>query len=193
VHVNETDLDWNKYDHEGATFCRKELSTAADTNELGCSLYELPPGARSWPYHYHTANEEALYVLAGDGRLRAPDGAQSLTAGDFVSFPADERGAHRVVNDADEPLRYLMLSTMREPDLTVYPDSGTMGIFVGAPPGERDERNLHGFYDLEDDLAFWESVADAAEDSYAANRPRQLANSRFMTARRKSVVGLLSR
>lgn len=165
MHVNETDLDWTEYDREAATFRRKELSTAAEADELGCSLYELPPGARSWPYHYHTANEEALYVLAGDGRLRAPDGARSLTAGDFVSFPADERGAHRVVNDADEPLRYLMLSTMREPDVTVYPDSETMGVFVGAPPGGRDERTLHGFYDLEDDLAFWESVADAAEDS----------------------------
>ncbi len=153
VHVNDTGLDWDEYDREGATFRRKELSTAADADELGCSLYELPPGARSWPYHYHSANEEALYVLAGDGRLRAPDGARSLTAGDFVSFPADERGAHRVVNDADEPLRYLMVSTMCEPDLTVYPDSETMGVFVGAPPRGRDERNLHGFYALEDDLA----------------------------------------
>ena len=33
VHVNDTDLDWDEYDREGATFRRKELSTAADADE----------------------------------------------------------------------------------------------------------------------------------------------------------------
>ncbi|QCC57728.1 cupin domain-containing protein [Natrinema thermotolerans] len=154
--VNDSDVDWKQYDREETTFRRKELSNAVDADDLGCSLYELPPGERSWPYHYHTANEEAIYVLAGDGKLRTPDGLEPLTAGDYATFPADESGGHRVVNDGDEPLRYLALSTMNEPDITVYPEMEKFGIYVGSPPGGRDERSLEGYYALDDEVEYWE-------------------------------------
>ncbi|AGB32479.1 cupin [Natrinema pellirubrum DSM 15624] len=153
--VNESDVDWKEYDREEATFRRKELSNAVDADDLGCSLYELPPGERSWPYHYHTANEEAIYVLAGDGRLKTEDGLESLEAGDYATFPADESGGHRVVNDGSEPLRYLAMSTMNEPDVTVYPEMEKVGVFVGSPPGGRDERSLEGYYRLADEVEYW--------------------------------------
>ncbi|AEH37160.1 cupin domain-containing protein [Halopiger xanaduensis] len=155
--VNERDLEWQAYDREETTFRRKELSNAVDADELGCSLYELPPGTRSWPYHYHTANEEALYVLAGDGQLRTDDGPAPLTAGDYVTLPADASGGHRVVNDGDKPLRYLAISTMNEPDVTVYPEMNKLGVFVGSPPGGRDERSLEGYYDMDDDVPYWDA------------------------------------
>lgn len=154
--INERDVEWDEYDHGETTFRRKELSNAAGAADLGCSLYELPPGKRSWPYHYHTANEEALFVLAGDGRLRCEDGEVPLTAGDFVTLPADESGGHQVVSDGGDPLRYLAVSTMNEPDVTVYPELGTFGVFVGAPPGGRDERTFHGFYRIDDETTYWE-------------------------------------
>ncbi|NGM67517.1 cupin domain-containing protein [Natronolimnobius sp. AArcel1] len=156
---NEHDLEWQRYDPEAddeTEFRRKELSNAVDAADIGCSLYELPPGARSWPYHYHTANEEALYVLSGDGLLIAADGEQPLETGDYVTFPASERGGHRIVNDSDDPLRYLLLSTMNEPDITVYPENETFGVYVGSPPGGRDERSLEGTYRLEDDVDYWD-------------------------------------
>lgn len=34
-----------------------KVNEAAEGEQLGCSLYDLLPGIRSWPYHYHTANE----------------------------------------------------------------------------------------------------------------------------------------
>jgi uncharacterized cupin superfamily protein len=154
--VNEADLDWNELAHGETRFRRKELGAAADGDQLGCSLYELPPGSKSWPYHYHTANEEAVYVLSGTGTLRLDDEMHPLRAGDYVTFPADESGGHRVVNDGDDPLRYLAMSTMDEPDVTVYPDSEKLGVFVGAPPGGRDERSLHGYYRLDDDVDYWD-------------------------------------
>jgi uncharacterized cupin superfamily protein len=154
--VNESDLDWDEYDREKTTFRRKELGDAAGSDQLGCSLYELPPGERSWPYHYHTANEEAIYVLAGEGVLRADDGEHDLTAGDFVTFPADERGGHQVVNDGDGPLRYLAVSTMNEPDVTVYPEMEKFGVYVGAPPGGRGERSLHGYYPIDAAVDYWD-------------------------------------
>jgi uncharacterized cupin superfamily protein len=156
MQVNEADLDWEESDHGDTAFRRKQLSEAAGSEQLGASLYELDPGTRSWPYHYHTANEEAIFVLSGSGLLRAADGERDLTSGDFVALPADERGGHQVVNDGEQPLRYLMVSTMAEPDVTVYPEMEKFGVFVGAPPGGREERTFHGFYPLDADVEYWE-------------------------------------
>lgn len=154
--VNEDDLDWNEVDRGDAGWRRKRLAEATGAEALGCSLYELPAGKRSWPYHYHAANEEALYVLAGRGTLRLAGETATLEPGDYVALPADERGAHRVVNDGDAPLRYLMVSTMIEPDVTVYPDSEKFGVFVGSPPGGSGERTVGGFYRVDDAVGYWE-------------------------------------
>ncbi|WP_254523253.1 cupin domain-containing protein [Natrinema caseinilyticum] len=154
--TNESAVEWTEYDREETAFRRKELSSAVDAADLGCSLYELPPGMRSWPYHYHTANEEAIYVLSGDGKLETEDGLEALSAGDYVTLPAAESGGHRIVNDGDEALRYLAMSTMNEPDVTVYPEMDKFGVFVGSPPGGRDERTVHGYYNIDDETAYWD-------------------------------------
>jgi len=153
--VDADDMEWTTLERGETFFRRKQLAEAADGDELGCSLYEIPPGRRSWPYHYHTENEEALFVLAGSGTLRLAGEEVPIAAGNYVALPPDESGAHRVVNDGDDPLRYLMVSTMNDPDVTVYPDSGKLGVFVGSPPGGREERSLHGYYDIDDDVDFW--------------------------------------
>ncbi len=155
---NERDVEWNEYDHGASAFRRKELSNAVDAEQLGCSLYELEAGKRSWPYHYHTANEEAIFVLEGEGTIRLEDGEASLEAGDYVSLPADETGGHQVVNDGDDPLRYLAVSTMNEPDVTIYPEMEKLGVFVGSPPGGRDERSFHGYYPIDGDVGYWEDA-----------------------------------
>ena len=159
--TNEGDLDWKEYDYDETTFHRKELGDAAGTDQLGCSLYELPPGKKSWPYHYHTANEEAMYVLSGSGRVRGPEEVSAVTAGDYLAFPVGGSGGHRVANDGDEPLRYLMLSTMVEPDVTVYPDSGKFGVYAGAPPGSTGERTVSGYYRIDDDVDYWNGEVPA--------------------------------
>jgi uncharacterized cupin superfamily protein len=154
--TSEGDLEWTELDGPGMHVRRKQLGEAAGGEQLGCSLYELPAGERAWPYHYHTANEEAIYVLSGAGTLRLDGETTSLEAGDYVALPADERGAHRVVNEGDEPLQYLVVSTMDEPDVTVYPDSEKFGVYVGSPPGGREERTMEGYYRAEDDVGYWD-------------------------------------
>ena len=153
--TNESDLDWTDTDRDDTRFRRKRLAAAAGGERLGCSLYELPPGGKSWPYHFHTGNEEAVYVLAGRGHLRTHDGREPLEPGTYAAFPTGESGGHRVVNDGDDALRYLAFSTMRDPDVTVYPDIGTVGVFAGAPPGGGGERTVHGYYRRGDEVDYW--------------------------------------
>lgn len=158
--TNVSDLEWTTNDQDGMSLRRKKLGTAADGDRLGCSLYELPPGCRSWPYHYHTENEEALFVLEGTGQLRLAGEIHRLESGDYVSFPADDSGAHRVINDSDTVLRYLAVSTMEEPEVIVYPDSDKVGVFVGSPPGSDAERSVHGYYRRGDGVDYWTDEPD---------------------------------
>jgi len=140
--VNKDEIGWDESQHGKALFRRKQLGAAAGGEQLGCSLYELPPGRKSWPYHYHAANEEAIYVLSGTGSIRLNDGTHTLEEGTYVSLPTGESGSHRVFNDSETPLTYLTISTMNEPDITVYPDSEKFGVYVGSPPGKQGERTL---------------------------------------------------
>jgi uncharacterized cupin superfamily protein len=157
--VNEADLDWDETERGETAFRRKRLAATVGAADLGCSLYELPPGKRSWPYHYHANNAEALYVLAGEGQLRAPDGTHRLAPGDYVDFPTGEAGAHRVVNDGDDTLRYLALSTLRDTDVTVYPDSEKIGVYAGAAPGADGERDVSGYYEHDAQVDYWDGEA----------------------------------
>ncbi|WP_331234653.1 cupin domain-containing protein [Natronorarus salvus] len=154
--IDESDVEWETLERGETAFRRKRLGAAAGGERIGCSLYELPPGKRSWPYHYHAGNEEAIVVRSGSGTLRLAGETLSLSSGDYVALPADERGAHRVANDGEEVLSYLVISTMDEPDVTVYPDSGKFGVYVGAAPGEEGERSLEGYYRPSDAVSYWE-------------------------------------
>lgn len=138
--VNEADLEWEeRVRGEDFAMYRKRLGVEAGGERLGCSLYEVPAGCRFGPYHYHEANEEAIYVLSGEGSVRVPGDPVSIAAGDYVSFPVGEAGAHQVVNDSDADLRYLCLSTMESPDVVVYPDSAKYLVTTGGAPGRYDD------------------------------------------------------
>jgi uncharacterized cupin superfamily protein len=96
--------------------------------KVGATLYELPPGMKSFPYHWHRGLEEMLIVLEGRPTLRTPGGERQLERGDVVSFPTTPDGAHKLWNDSDKPVRYLMLSTAVDFDVVHYPDSDKIGI-----------------------------------------------------------------
>ena len=81
--VNEQDLEWGEQSHGKFGYSRKQLGSAAGGEKLGCSLYEVPPGRRAWPYHYHLANEEAIYVLHGSGTLRIGEREVAVSQGEL--------------------------------------------------------------------------------------------------------------
>jgi uncharacterized cupin superfamily protein len=101
-------------------------------SRIGGTVYDLPPGQSICPYHYEYGDEEWLIVLAGRPLVRHPEGENQLEPGDVVCFPAGPEGAHKVTNSADASVdaRVLMISTLQEPSVAVYPDSDKVGVFV---------------------------------------------------------------
>lgn len=133
--VHEDDLEI--YETEQGSFGsrRRLFGLATGARKLGCSLYELPPGRRSFPYHWHAANEEAIYVLEGEGMLRLGGREVPIRKGCYATLPVGEAGAHQVLNTSMAPLKYLCFSTMIEPDVAFYPDSEKLSLFLGGAPG----------------------------------------------------------
>ena len=156
--VNENELEWSEQSHgDKFGYRRKSLSSATSGEKLGCSLYEVLPGRRAWPYHYHLANEEAIYILHGSGTLRIGERGVTVSRGDYVALPAGESGAHQIINTSDEMLRYLCFSTMVEPDVMVYPDSDKIGLFAGsAPGGPKEKRTFSKFLRGDAEVGYYE-------------------------------------
>lgn len=139
-------------DHDGFRAKRARIGYALDASRLGVSLWELPPGEASCPYHFHHAEEELLVVLAGSPSLRTPEGWCELESGDVVSFPRGESGAHQLLNRTEETVRFLALSTNGEPDVVIYPDSGKLGAAERLPSGG----GLRAFFRLEQQVDYWD-------------------------------------
>jgi uncharacterized cupin superfamily protein len=110
------------------------VGAAAGARQLGASVYELAPGGAVAPYHTHHGNEEMLVVLSGRPRLRTPDGIRELEPGAVVAFPPGPDGAHRITNPTDEPVRVLLIATMRYPEIAEHISTGTVMALTG--PGE---------------------------------------------------------
>src|SRR5215204_1941031 len=119
--------DWDaERDDPPFRWRRARLGRQAGARDLGASLFELPPGAATFPLHAHFANEELIVVLDGEPTLRTLDDERPLARGEVVACPPGRRGAHELRNDGDGPARVLIVSTMRAPDINEFPDTGQL-------------------------------------------------------------------
>jgi uncharacterized cupin superfamily protein len=143
-------------EREGFRYRRARLGRQAGSEHLGASLYEVPPGQATWPYHWHTGNEEMLIVLEGDVSLRTPGGWRSLPRGEVIALPRGPGGAHQVLNAGEGAARILVVSEMNAPELAAYPDSGKIAAFDRPPgaPGGEDEIAL--FVRRADAVDYWD-------------------------------------
>jgi uncharacterized cupin superfamily protein len=120
-------------------FRTRRLGAQAGGRALGCSHYELAPGMTAFPFHFHSAFEEALYILEGTGTLRIGNDQVELRAGDYVAFPAGPDFAHQLTAGTGGPLRYLALSSPATPmtlDILGYPDSKKVAFASGVDPSK---------------------------------------------------------
>lgn len=149
--VNEADIEWREGGHGDDFEVRhKRLGHEAGGDMLGCSLYEVPPGKRPWPFHYHMGNEEAMYLLSGEATLRTLVDEVEIRAGDYITFPVGEAGAHQVINTSDEPVRYLCFATERDPEVIIYPDSNKVAAASHHPP------EIDKILPAEPELDYWD-------------------------------------
>ncbi len=145
--------DWEE---ESGPIRGTRVGEAAGAQDLGAAVFELETGGQAAPYHVHHANEELLIVLSGTPELRTPQGKRTLEPGAVVAFPAGAAGAHRLRNTSDDVCRYVIVSTMRYPDIAEHVDTGTL-LAMKDPSGGKS-------FPAGTDLPFpelWQQALDA--------------------------------
>jgi uncharacterized cupin superfamily protein len=105
---------------------RKRLGDAAGLSQFGVNLLTLPPGTVSSQRHWHSAEDEFVYVLAGEVVLVTGAGEDVLRAGDCAGFPAGAADGHHLVNRSPAPAQCLEVGTRSDGDVTTYSDIDMM-------------------------------------------------------------------
>jgi len=101
---------------------RRRLGDAAGLKNFGVNLTVLPPGAASAHRHWHTRQDEFVYMLAGELVLISDRGEQVLTPGMAAGFPAGVPDGHHLVNRSDRDATFLEIGDRSPGDDGDYPD-----------------------------------------------------------------------
>jgi uncharacterized cupin superfamily protein len=111
---------------------RLKLGDAAGLTQFGVNLTTIEPGGVSAQRHWHTHEDEFVYVLSGEMVLITDAGEEAMGPGDCAGFRAGDPDGHHLVNRSSQPAVILEIGT-RTPDIdtTTYPDIDLM-----APAGE---------------------------------------------------------
>ena len=112
---------------------RVKLGDAAGLDQFGVNLLTLEPGGWSAQRHWHSAEDEFVWVLDGEVVLVTNEGEQLLRAGECAGFKAGDANGHHLINRTDCPVRLLEIGTRTEDgvDAVDYPDID-MVIPVGS-------------------------------------------------------------
>ena len=110
----------------------RALGDALGLTRIGVNLATLLPGKESSMRHWHTHEDEFVYVLEGEVVLRTDAGEQRLTAGMCAGFPAGSRDGHQLVNRGTRTARYLVVSN-RDPQDTAHYSDGDVDLMWNAP------------------------------------------------------------
>jgi len=101
---------------------RQRLGDAGGLKDFGVNLMRLPPGNWSSQRHWHSHEDEFVYVLEGELTLIEDDGETVLRAGDCAAFPKNTCNGHHLINKSNATAVYLEAGSRQPEDLTTCSD-----------------------------------------------------------------------
>ena len=111
---------------------KQRLGDALGLKNYGVNLTTIPPGAVSALRHWHSHEDEFIFVLEGEVVLVSDDGEQRLVAGDCAGFPAGKTDGHHLQNRSDRDAIVLEVGTSAPAvDVTTYPDIDMLALPEG--------------------------------------------------------------
>ena len=119
---------------------RKRLGDAAGLSQFGVNLLRLPPGAWSSQRHWHTGEDEFVYILSGEIVLVTDGGEETLRAGDAAGFKAGDKNGHCLQNRSNTDATVLEIGS-RVPDSAAYYPEIDMVAPAGGQPAQYTHRD----------------------------------------------------
>ena len=109
---------------------KRALGDPLGLTRFGVNLVNLKPGSGSAERHWHTRQDELVFVLEGELTLITNYGEQVLKPGMTAGFPAGIADGHQLVNKGDVEARYLEIGDRTAGDEVAYPDIDLAGKFA---------------------------------------------------------------
>ena len=113
----------------------RTLGDALGLTRIGVNLVRILPGKESSMRHWHTHEDEFVYLLEGELVLRTDEGEQLLTSGMCAGFPAGEGDGHQLVNCSAAVATFLVVSNRHPEDTAYYSDADV--DLMWSPPQAR--------------------------------------------------------
>ncbi len=110
------------FDKPCAARARQRLGDSAGLSDFGVNLMRLPPGTWSSQRHWHTAEDEFIFVLEGELVLITDSGEETLRAGDSAGFKAGVKDGHHLQNRSPRDAVVLEVGSRKEEDEGEYSD-----------------------------------------------------------------------
>ena len=102
---------------------RTKLGDAAGLTQFGVNLMRLAPGAWTSQRHWHTHEDELVWIVSGEVVLVEDEGETVLRAGDCAGFKAGVPNGHHIINRSGEEAVLLeMGARLPDVDAADYPD-----------------------------------------------------------------------
>ncbi|MET2830786.1 cupin domain-containing protein [Mesorhizobium shangrilense] len=103
------------FDAPCADRTRRRLGDAGGLRDFGVNLMTLPPGGWSSQRHWHSHEDELVYVLEGELTLVEDNSETLLKAGDCATFAKSSGNGHHMINRSSTTALYLEVGS-RNPD-----------------------------------------------------------------------------
>jgi len=110
------------YARQPAGRSKLALGQAGGLTDFGVNLSRLPPGAWSSQRHWHSHEDEFVYLLSGELTLITDAGEQLLHPGDCAAFSKNVPDGHHLINRGTETAVYLEIGSRVDADVCSYPD-----------------------------------------------------------------------
>ena len=114
------------FDAPCAERVRQRLGNAGGLSDFGVNLMRLPPGSWSSQRHWHSHEDEFVYVLEGELALIEDGGETRLRAGDCAAFPKNSGDGHHLINRSGAMAVYLEIGSRQGGDVTTCSDIDMM-------------------------------------------------------------------
>ena len=101
---------------------RRRLGDAAGLTQYGVNLLRLPPGSWSSQRHWHTEQDEFVYIVSGEVVLVTDAGEEILKPGDCAGFKAGDKDGHHLQNRSNADAVLLEIGTRTLTDGGEYSD-----------------------------------------------------------------------
>jgi uncharacterized cupin superfamily protein len=120
------------FDAPCAERTRQRVGDAGGLADFGVNLMRLPPGGWSSQRHWHSREDEFVYVIEGELTLVEDGGETLLRAGDCAAFPKNSENGHHMINRSELPALYLEVGSRHPEDVITCSDIDMMSPSTGG-------------------------------------------------------------